>query len=245
MVLHVTVVYTGQRNRLGRNAPEHPSLIEPKYSKQDTPGACEKNLILSVKTAHAFIFQCLEKLTVQKPSSFYVFFHNRVLLQGRLCSATDRLSYTVPQGHTDLRRTFRSFVTAWHIYLQTCSVLTLPPSALYSFSSPSRSLAKPKSVIFTWFGDFTRTFLAARSLWTSLLSSRYIIPCRKKNSTIMLISLTWFWRANIHWWHAKWLVQLWVFTMRKWPRGEKFNIFLAQNRGRIRWPWVSPVWMIL
>lgn len=83
MVLHVIVVYSGQRNRLGRNAPEHPSLIDPKYSKQDTPGACEKNLILSVKTAHAIIFQCLEKLTVQKTSSFYVSFHNRVLLQGR------------------------------------------------------------------------------------------------------------------------------------------------------------------
>lgn len=56
-------------------------------------GAREQNLILSVKTACAIIFQCLDKLTVQKMSSFYGCFHNRVLLQG-LCSVTDRLSYT-------------------------------------------------------------------------------------------------------------------------------------------------------
>lgn len=75
------------------------------------------------------------------------------------------------------------------------SVLTFPPSALYSFSSPSRSLARPKSVIFTWFGDFTRTLRAAKSRCTSLLSSRYIIPWRMKNSGITLMSLTclvWF-----------------------------------------------------
>lgn len=105
---------------------------------------------------------------------------------------------TVPQGHTDLRRSLGRFVTAWHIYLQTCSILTFPPSALYSFSSPSSSLAKPKSVIFTWFGDFTRTLRAAKSRCTSLLSSRYIIPWRN-NNTIMLISLTWFLRGNLHW----------------------------------------------
>lgn len=42
-------------------------------------------------------------------------------------------------------------------------ILTFPPSALYSFSSPSKSLASPKSVIFTWFGDFTKTLRAAKS----------------------------------------------------------------------------------
>lgn len=34
-----TACCTGQRKRLGRNAPEHPSLIEPKDSKQDTNGS--------------------------------------------------------------------------------------------------------------------------------------------------------------------------------------------------------------
>lgn len=59
----------------------------------------------------------------------------------------------------------------------TQDALTFPPSALYSFSSASSSLAKPKSVILMWLGDLTRTFLAARSRCTSLRSSRYIIPC--------------------------------------------------------------------
>ena len=57
------------------------------------------------------------------------------------------------------------------------AVPTFPPSALYSFSSASRRRARPKSVILMWLGDLTSTFLAARSLCTSLLSSRYIMPC--------------------------------------------------------------------
>lgn len=57
------------------------------------------------------------------------------------------------------------------------SAFTFPPSALYSFSLTSSSRARPKSVILMWFGDLTRTFRAARSLWTSRRSSKYIIPC--------------------------------------------------------------------
>lgn len=248
MGLHVFEVYTGQRKGLDRNAPEHPALIEPKCSKQNTNWSmwknansecenCSYNYISMPGEAHcAKHEQSLCVLSQQSSSA----------RQGFSQSLTDSLTQTkIPQGCTNPRSNFRRFVTAWQIYLQTSSALTFPPSALYSFSSPSRSLAKPKSVIFTWFGDFTRTLRAARSRCTSLLSSRYIMPWRNRNSTIMLISLTWFWRANFHWWLVKWLVQLWVFTMRKWTRGQKFNIALALNRARIRWPWVSPVWMIL
>lgn len=185
-------------------------------------GARGKNLILSVKTA--IIFQCLGKLLCKKGTGFMCVY---VLpRQGFAQSLTDSLT----QGHTDLRRNSWRFVTAWQIDFQPWSVLTFPPSALYSFSSPSKSLAKPKSVIFTWFGDFTRTFRAAKSRCTSLLSSRYIIPWRNKNSTIMLRSLTCYLRANFHCWHVKGLVQLGVFTMRKWPRGQKFSIGLALKR---------------
>lgn len=49
---------------------------------------------------------------------------------------------------------------------------TLPPSAWYSFSSAPSSFASPKSVIFTCWGVFTRTFLAARSRCTKRRSSR-------------------------------------------------------------------------
>lgn len=68
-----------------------------------------------------------------------------------------------------------------HVHQQTRrrpqDALTFPPSALYSFSSASSSLANPKSVILMWLGDLTSTFLAARSRCTSLRSSRYIMPC--------------------------------------------------------------------
>lgn len=66
----------------------------------------------------------------------------------------------------------------WQIWIML-QTLTLPPSALYTFSSVSSSRASPKSVILMWFGDFTRTLRAARSLCTSRLSSRYIIPCQR------------------------------------------------------------------
>lgn len=64
------------------------------------------------------------------------------------------------------------------------ALFTFPPSALYSFSLTSSRRASPKSVILMWFGDLTKTFLAARSLWTSLRSSRYIIPCNTQNITL-------------------------------------------------------------
>lgn len=74
-----------------------------------------------------------------------------------------------------------------HTRLQTRrtpqDALTFPPSALYSFSSASSSLAKPKSVILMWLGDLTSTFLAARSRCTSLRSSRYIMPCEDEGHT--------------------------------------------------------------
>lgn len=50
--------------------------------------------------------------------------------------------------------------------------LTFPPSAWYSFSSAFRSLAKPKSVIFTCWGVFTSTLRAAKSLCTRWRSSK-------------------------------------------------------------------------
>lgn len=56
--------------------------------------------------------------------------------------------------------------------LHLISALTFPPSAWYSFSSALRSLAKPKSVIFTCWGVFTRTFRAAKSLCTRWRSSK-------------------------------------------------------------------------
>lgn len=49
---------------------------------------------------------------------------------------------------------------------------TFPPSAWYSFSSALRSLARPKSVILTCWGVFTKTFLAAKSRCTRWRSSR-------------------------------------------------------------------------
>lgn len=62
-------------------------------------------------------------------------------------------------------------------------IFTFPPSALYSFSLTSSRRARPKSVILMWLGDLTRTFRAARSLWTSLRSSKYIIPCNTHTCT--------------------------------------------------------------
>lgn len=61
---------------------------------------------------------------------------------------------------------------------------TLPPSALYSFSSASSRRARPKSVILMWFGDLTSTLRAAKSRCTSRRSSRYIMPWASKREEI-------------------------------------------------------------
>lgn len=120
-------------------------------------------------------------------------FYAPIFFQSAVGSCNTRYKYT---SHLFVKGIIYLFNCINYMCDKMMTGFTFPPSALYSFSLTSSRRARPKSVILMWLGDLTRTFRAARSRWTSLRSSRYIIPYNTHMDTQTAIIFEWGHKYN-------------------------------------------------